>query len=285
MPLSNIVGVDHVVVTARDLAAAAEVWRGLGFTVSPRGTHSAHIGTANHTIMLGEDYIELLGVLAETERNAATRAFLAEREGIERTAFTASDAAGLAREIKAGGLEPIGPLAFSRPVELADGRKTEARFETVQWPLDLRPGGMRVFACQHFTREAVWLPELMHHDNGATRIDRIELLAHDPRAAAGQMGRLIGQPVTAEPDGALRVASGGRRAGFVFLDRAQLARRHGGVALGALPSDGAITLALKVGGAARLAALARKPGAVAGPGVVTFAPNRATGVILEFSAA
>ena len=285
MALSNIIGVDHVVVTVRDLAAAAEVWRGLGFTVSPRGTHSAHMGTGNHTIMLGEDYLELLGVLAATERNASTRAFLDQHEGIERTAFTASDSAGLAREISARGLEPIGPLAFSRPVDLADGRKTEARFETVQWPLDLRPGGMRVFACQHFTRDAVWLPELMNHENGAVRIDRVELLARDPRAAAGDMARLIDQPLIDEPDGAIRVPSGGRRSAFVFLDRAQLASRHAGLALGELPADGAVTLALKVTGSARLAALARKPGAVAGPGVVTFAPARATGVILEFSVA
>src|SRR3712207_7980499 len=40
--------------------------RRLGFTVSPRGTHSPQMGSGNYTIMLGPDYIELLGIIAET---------------------------------------------------------------------------------------------------------------------------------------------------------------------------------------------------------------------------
>jgi hypothetical protein len=64
--LKNVIGVDHAVVMARDLDKAAEGWRRLGFTISPRGTHSAHMGTGNYTIMLDPDYIELLGVLGPT---------------------------------------------------------------------------------------------------------------------------------------------------------------------------------------------------------------------------
>src|SRR5882757_530912 len=78
--LKNIIGIDHAVVMVRDLDKAAENWKRLGFTVSPRGTHSAHIGSGNYTIMLDPDYIELLGVLVETEHNAPTRAFL-DRSG------------------------------------------------------------------------------------------------------------------------------------------------------------------------------------------------------------
>ena len=88
--LKNIVGIDHAVVVTRDLDKAGENWKRLGFTVSPRGTHSAKMGSGNYTIMLDPDYIELLGVLEETEHNAPTRSFLARRgEGIERIAFTA----------------------------------------------------------------------------------------------------------------------------------------------------------------------------------------------------
>ena len=76
--LKNVVGIDHAVVVVKDLDNAAVTWKQLGFTVSPRGTHSAKMGTGNATIMLDPDYIELLGVLAETEHNAPTRAFLAK---------------------------------------------------------------------------------------------------------------------------------------------------------------------------------------------------------------
>ena len=113
MALKNVIGIDHAVVVVRDLDKAAENWKRLGFTVSPRGTHSAKMGSGNYTIMLDPDYIELLGVLVETEHNAPTRAFLAKRgEGIERIAFTAVDSAAGAEEIRARGYEPVGPDRF-----------------------------------------------------------------------------------------------------------------------------------------------------------------------------
>src|ERR1700682_5742529 len=86
--LKNVIGGDHAVVVARGRDQAAENWRRLGFTVSPRATHSAKMGSGNCTIMLDPDYIELLGVLVETAHNSPTRAFLdRNREGIERIAL------------------------------------------------------------------------------------------------------------------------------------------------------------------------------------------------------
>lgn len=284
MPLKSIVGLDHVVILARSLDTAAESWRALGFTVAPRGVHTAAMGTANHTIMLAEDYIELIGVVADTERNAPTREFLKTRgEGIERSAFTTTSAAEGVAEIAARGLAGTGPFDFGRPVDLPNGRKTEAKFRTFLWPLNDRPGGMRIFACQHLTRDAVWFPELTCHANTATRIDRVELLSADPKAAAGHMARLIDQPVTTDPNGALRVASGGKRGDFVFLDRATLEKRHPGVPLDGLPKQGGVTLALRVANADAAKSVVGDRGAMTGPGVICVAPKHANGVILEFA--
>ena len=47
---------------------------------TPRGTHSAHMGSGNYTIMFDPDYMELLGVLTPTEHNAPARAFLEKRK-------------------------------------------------------------------------------------------------------------------------------------------------------------------------------------------------------------
>ena len=110
MALKNVIGIDHAVVMVRDLDNAAENWKQLGFTVSPRGTHSAHMGSGNYTIMLDPDYIELLGVLTPTEHNAPARAFLDKREGIERIAFTA--VAG-----HAGRVVDKGELSADQPIE------------------------------------------------------------------------------------------------------------------------------------------------------------------------
>lgn len=244
--LNQVIGLDHVVIATRNLDAAATGWRNLGFTLSPPGTHSAHMGTGNYTVMLGDDYIELLGVLAEMPHNLPTREFLARGEGIERTAFTARDAAAGVAELQARGIAATGPVDFGRPVTLPDGSSTMARFSTFNWPLSERPGGIRLFACQQRTREAVWIPELQRHANTATGIARVELLSADPRQAADHMGRLIDREPQAMADGAWRVPSGSTRADFVYLSRAVLAKRYPGVALEALANEGAAALVLRV---------------------------------------
>ncbi len=243
MPLKHILGLDHVVVTVRDLDASARQWQRLGFTVSPRGTHSPILGSGNYTIMFGDDYVELLGILAETEHNKPTRDFLKEREGIERAAFTTDDAAAGAAELKSRGLEPLSPVHFGRPVDLPNGGKGEAKFNVFRWPLDENPGSLRIFACQHLTRDTVWIPELQSHANGASRIIRVEVLAADPKAAAEHLSRLIDEPVKQQDDGWL-VPSGGKRADFLFYDASGLSRRYpDAVRVGAGPS-GAVAIVL-----------------------------------------
>jgi hypothetical protein len=286
MTMRSIIGLDHVVVMVHELAEGARRWTSLGFTVSPMGMHTAVMGTANHTIMLEHDYLELIGVVAETERNLPGRQFLARRgEGIERAAFTGTDADDGVAELKARGFAALGPYDFGRAVDLPDGRKAEAKFRTFVWPIEERPGGLRVFACQHLTRENVWIPELTRHANTATRIDRVEMLAKDPAAAAAHMGRLIDR--TPEPlrDGALRVETGSGRGDFVFLDRATLERRHPGVGLGSIPDEGAITIALTVRDAKAAAKAVGTKAAVVTDRCVKVAPAEANGVILELAEA
>lgn len=285
MPMRSIIGLDHVVVIVRDLAAGARNWESLGFTVSPRGLHTAAMGTANHTIMLGPDYLELIGIVAETERNLPGRQFLERRgEGIERAAFTGTDADDGVAELKARGFAALGPYDFGRPVDLPDGRKVEARFRTFVWPVEERPGGLRIFACQHLTRENVWLPSLTKHANTATRIDRVEMLSKDPAAAAAHMGRLIDRPVETEGDGARRVETGSGRGAFVFLDKATLGRRHPGVPIDSLPDEGGVTIALRASDVAAARRVLGSKACVADAQSVKVAPREANGVILELRA-
>ncbi|MCA3314921.1 MAG: VOC family protein, partial [Roseomonas sp.] len=65
--LQHVGGIDHCVVLVRDLDKAAETFARAGFTVAPRGVHSAHMGTGNNCVMLEKDYFEILGVLNPTE--------------------------------------------------------------------------------------------------------------------------------------------------------------------------------------------------------------------------
>jgi hypothetical protein len=280
--LRNVIGIDHAVVVVRDLDNAAENWKRLGFTVSPRGTHSAKMGSGNYTIMLDPDYIELLGVLVETEHNAPTRASLAKRgEGIERVAFTAVDSAAGAEEIRARGYEPVGPTDFERPVTMPDGRLSAARFRTFQWPIAEAPGGLRIFACQHKTRDTVWIPELMQHANGAKRLRQVLVVSPEPASDAAHLARMIDREVRPEPDGAVAVPSGSDRADFMFLKKDQLGRRYPEVPLAGLPERGGAGLVLTTSDLAT-AAKALGSSGVRSEGAVCVAPAAANGTLLIF---
>ena len=282
MALKNVIGIDHAVVVVRDLDKAAENWKRLGFTVSPRGTHSAKMGSGNYTIMLDPDYIELLGVLVETDHNVPTRTFLAKRgEGVERIAFTAVDSAAGAEEIRAHGYEPVGPTDFERPVTMPNGSLSAAKFRVFQWPIAEAPGGLRIFACQHKTRETVWIPELMKHANGAKRLRQALVVSPEPAKDAGHLARMIDRDVKAEKDGAVAVPSGSDRADFVFLTKDQLGRRYPQVSLAGLPERGGAGLVLAT---ADLSATERAVGsaAVRSGDAVCVAPAAANGALLAF---
>jgi hypothetical protein len=282
--LKNVIGIDHAVVVVKELDAAAETWKRLGFTLSPRGTHSAKMGSGNYTIMLDPDYIELLGILAETDHNAPTRAFLARRgEGIERIAFTAIDSAAGAEEIRARGFEPIGPIDFERPVPMPDGSLSAAKFRVFQWPVAEAPGGLRIFACQHKTRETVWIPELMRHANAAKCLKQALIVTPEPDQDATHLSRLIDGEGRREADGAVTVASGVDRADFVFLTRDQLAGRYPGVALDGLPERGGAGLVIASHNLAATEKALGVAGARSGESLVV-PPASATGTLLAFVA-
>jgi Glyoxalase-like domain len=280
--LKNIIGIDHAVVVVRDLDQAAENWKRLGFTVSPRGTHSAKLGSGNYTIMLGSDYIELLGVLVETEHNTPTRNFLAQSgEGIERIAFTAVDSAAGAEEIKARGYAALGPTDFERPVTMPDGSLSAAKFRIFQWPIEEAPAGLRIFACQHKTRETVWIPELQKHANAAKSLKQALVVSPDPAKDAGHLARMIDRDIRAEPDGAVAVPSGSDRADFVFLTKDQLGRRYPNASLAGLPERGGAGLVLATGDLAAAEKAIGKAGIRSGDSVVV-APAAANGALLAF---
>jgi len=280
--LNNVIGVDHAVVVVRNLDKAAENWRRLGFTVSPRGTHSAKMGSGNYTIMLDPDYMELLGVLVETDHNSPTRAFLDRSgEGIERIAFAAVDSAAGAEEIRARGYQPLGPTDFERPVKMPDGSQSAARFRIFQWPLSEAPGGLRIFACQHKTRETVWIPELMKHANGAKRLKQALVVSAEPAKDAAHLARMIDGDVKAEPDGAAAVPSGSDRAEFIFLTKEQLGRRYPEVSLAGLPERGGAGLVLATSDLAAAEKAAGSSGIRSGA-AVCVPPAAANGTLLVF---
>lgn len=189
--LADAIGtLDHVVITVADLAQSADIYRRLGFTLSPKGVHSAALGTENHTIMLREDYFELLAVVAPTDRNTHWRLVIDQGGGLAGMAMATREPYAARDHWLAAGLSPETPIKFSRAVPRPDGSVMEARFEVVSLA-DVPGTGLRLFVCSQPTRDAVWLPELLDHANTAMAIRRLVLACPDVEYSAAQWQRVL----------------------------------------------------------------------------------------------
>ena len=156
--------IDHVVVLVDDLAAAGAAFVQAGFQVTPETRHSAAMGTANRCVMLHGSYIELMGIVAETEANLTWRRFLADGPGLRGLAFASEDIDGTAASLAQSAIA-AGPVRnFSRATEAGELRFSVIRVEPAETP------GLQCLVCQHHSRDVLWRPELMHHANGATRL-------------------------------------------------------------------------------------------------------------------
>jgi len=84
-------GIDHVVILVRNLDRAAETYRRLGFSLTPQGLHS--LGSRNHCIMFGSNYLELMALPAAPPPALRSFAeFLASGEGVGALALATGDA-------------------------------------------------------------------------------------------------------------------------------------------------------------------------------------------------
>ena len=175
----HLTGIDHVVILVSDLDRASETYARLGLTLTPRGFHS--IGSQNHCIMFGRDYVELLLPKPHPAMNAFMEQ-LSHGECLGAIGFATDDARALRADWVAEGIPAGEALDFSRPVEDLG----EARFRIVQLAGD-PAAGCGFFACQHFTRELVWRGEFQSHAVGVTGIAAIAVIAE-----AGAYRKVLG---------------------------------------------------------------------------------------------
>jgi hypothetical protein len=191
---------DHAVVNTRlRMGEAAETYRRLGFTLTPRGEHS--LGSINHLAVFATDYLELIGL----REGGARRDLLDWPEGLNGLVWTTEDAAATEAALVAAAVPHQPPQHFTRPVTF-DGRTEDAAFTTVRLAPDTTPAG-RLYFCQHFTRHLVWRDEWRHHANGATAIARAVLAAEDPGRLGALLSRLFG-PALRPIAGGFRLAVG-----------------------------------------------------------------------------
>jgi catechol 2,3-dioxygenase-like lactoylglutathione lyase family enzyme len=275
----HVTGIDHCLILVRSLDAARDAYQRLGFTLSPRGFHPADHGTANHTIMLGRDYLELLGVIADVPGSQRWRETVAAREGAAALALMTDDADAAGAEMRATGIELSPPQRWARPVDLPNGTKSEAVFRTTKFPDDMI-AGFRLFCCQHLTRETVWLPELTSHANTAYAIDHVTAVTASPANDAAVVGKVFAAPAKQEAPGLVGIDTG---SGLLrFATPAALETRYRGADLTGLNASGLVVLALKIRSPGAAEAALAKAGIAfrrteAG---IAVAPKEACGVLL-----
>lgn len=183
----HLLGIDHVVVAVRDLELAQDTWSRLGFTLTPRGYHT--LGSQNHCLMFGGNYIELLAVPRPHPATRQFSDFLAAGDGLAAMALATDDALGAHAELDAAGLVPSTPVDFSRPVILPEGTR-DASFRIVHLPSEVSPGS-RTFVCQHFSRDVVWRPEYVTHPLGVTGIAGLAVISGDVPGTAEKYAALF----------------------------------------------------------------------------------------------
>jgi hypothetical protein len=194
---------DHVVLDVHeDMAAAEQLYRRLGFTLTPRGHHT--LGSINHLAMFRTDYLELLGWPAG---ETSGRPELADHpRGLNGLVFKTDDADATFAHLDALGLATAPPRAFSRPVQLG-GETRDAKFRTVHVPAEKSRIG-RIYFCQHLTPELVWRPEWQAHANGVTTIKGLVIEAQAAEPVAELFRAMFGDAHLTRRDGQITLAAG-----------------------------------------------------------------------------
>jgi len=167
---------DHAVIGVHDkLDTAADVYRKLGFALTPRGYHT--LGSINHLAIFGDNYLELLGFPSEGEKKRAD--LWSYPPGLNGLALRTTDAATLQRELASAGKPVTEWKDFSRPVEV-DGVLKPASFRTFQIGAEVLSNG-RFFFCQHNTPELVWRAADQNHPNGVLNISDVFIVSRTPQ--------------------------------------------------------------------------------------------------------
>jgi hypothetical protein len=180
---------DHLVLAYRDLDAAAERYRGLGFQVSARNRHAW--GTQNHVVQFDGVYLELIGLASDFVRPAPNNPvfpfagfvadFLNHGEGLAMIALRSSDAEADHRAFTAAAWSKT-PLFHFERTGLREGRQRKLAF-SLAFIGEHALAAPRWFVCQHHHPENFWDPAVQAHPNGAVGLGDIEVGGEPARLA------------------------------------------------------------------------------------------------------
>lgn len=288
--MDGIPGIDHLVLSVADLAAAREFFARAGFTLTPRAEHP--FGTSNHLAIMDGNFLELLGTTAPEKipphapgrfsLPAQHRDLLARRQGLSFVVLSSEDARADHARFLAAGLPASEPLDFSRRAGQPDGGEATMSFSIV---IVAEPalGDAPHFVCQQHTPEYFWHAAYQRHANGAERIAEVVLVAAAPAELAPYYGGLVAPNAVHAVDGGLAVETA--RGRILVLTPEALAGRFAGIDVpGFAPLPYIAGLQVRTGDLAGAAKCLQTAGIAhaAASGRLRVAPAVAFGATLEF---
>lgn len=281
--------IDHLVLAVPDLAAAAALYRGLGFTVGGENRHPW--GTVNAIVQLDGAFLELIalgaGFAALPPDDPASpfavpvAAAVARGGGLAMVALGSQDADADADAFRSFGFGRGQRLDFGRTAEAADGTRRDVRF-SLAFAGDLPFGEAGFFTCRHHHPENFWNPAAQRHANGALRLEAVVLVTGEPARAVDELAMLLGTVPSGPADRPSFETATGR---IDLMTPPDVEARHGGLERsgeGRFAAFGVVVEALDPI-RARLDAAGIAHSDIAGAVVVP--PTSAFGVALAFAAA
>lgn len=192
-------GLDHIVHAVRDLDAAAEAYRQLGFTVGARNRHPW--GTHNHIVQFPGFFIEILTV-AEPEKlgddgfskmfGSYNRSFLAHQEGFSILILESEEAGGDERDFAEAKIAASPVMRFEREGKRPDGSPVQVAF-SLAFAHDVLAPEIGLATCQQHFPENFWNAEFQRHANGATGVLGVVMVTQNPAAHATALSSFSGQ--------------------------------------------------------------------------------------------
>jgi catechol 2,3-dioxygenase-like lactoylglutathione lyase family enzyme len=180
-------GIDHIVHVVRDLDAAGDFYRRLGFTVGARNIHPW--GTHNRIVQFKTSFIELLEIGEPAKIpphgkrafsfGAFNRDFVAAREGLSMLILKSMDARADARSFEAAEISDFEVFDFGRDAKRPDGSTVEVAF-SLAFAREPSSPGLGFAVCQQHFPENFWNLAFQLHANGATGMPGVVMVADNP---------------------------------------------------------------------------------------------------------
>jgi hypothetical protein len=198
---------DHLVIAYRDLEAAAERYRRLGFQVGARNRHPW--GTENHIVQFDGAFLELVGLGEEFRAPAPDdpvypfagflAEFLTRREGLAMLVLRSCDAEADRRLFKDKGLGERPRFDFARKGRRA-GKEVDVAFSLAFARSDVFPDA-GFFVCQQRFPENFWDAAAQVHPNGAAGVAELAFAHPRPEAAVDFLSAFLDAAPQAAPRG------------------------------------------------------------------------------------